>query len=407
MSATTHSIYFYLRKSRPDREDKVPIYIRLSLNNERMEYPTGQRIHPSLWDEQNQKAVKSKETTDVNTILTSLKADINHAISQLHISKADVTLENLRILLKGEPVREEQTFLMVAQEHNNSFEKLVGKRYSYGSYKNYKTTLKYLKEFVPAYCGKKDMPLKAVNYKFCEAYFTYLTTEKTCHINGANKHLQRVKKILNYAIRLGYIQSNPMATFSIEFTPVHKVALTMDEIGRLAALDLNRRVLRDVRDVFLLQCYTGLSYSDIRQLTQEHIQEGDNGIQWIRMKRQKTSVSFSVPLLPMAMATLRPYLSNLAEEMPLLPVLSNQKMNDNLKILQELAGISKNLTTHLARHSFATSVTLSNGVPIETVSRMLGHTKISTTQIYAKVLDAKIERDMDILRQHLNKKGEL
>ena len=369
-----------------------------------MEYPTGQSIHAEHWDDKKQKATKAKEAGSINGVLTTLHANVNQAISQLQISKAEVTLDNLRNLLKGEAVSEERTFIKVAQEHNDNFQKQVGKKYSAGSYKNYKTTLKYLIDFVPEYCGRKDIALKAVNYKFCEAYFTYLTTKKKCHVNGANKQIQRVKKIINYAIRSGYIQTNPMATFSIEFTPVHKVALTMDEINKLAGLDLNRQVLKDVRDVFLMQCYTGLSYSDIKQLTQKHIQAGDNGSQWIRMKRQKTSVSFVVPLLPMALTLVDKYLPNSASQLPLLPVISNQKMNENLKVLQELAGIPKNLTTHLARHSFATSITLSNGVPIETVSRMLGHTKLSTTQIYAKVLDTKIGADMQLLGERLKGK---
>lgn len=401
MSTTTHSIYLYLRKSRPDREGKVPIYIRISLNNDRMEYPSGQTVHIEHWDDKGQKAVRTKEAKTVNSVLTTLKADINQDISQLQISKTEVTLDLLRSMLKGEAVKEEHTFLKVAQAHNESFKQQVGKKYSNGSYKNYKTTLKYLLEFVPEYSGKKDIPLKAVNYKFCEAYFTYLTTKKNCNVNGANKQIQRVKKLVNYAIRLGYIQSNPMDTFSIEFVPVHKVALTMEEINTLAGLDLKRQVLIDVRDVFLLQCYTGLSYSDIRQLTREHVQAGNGGY-WIRMKRQKTGVSFAVPLLPMAVSIVEKYLPNSAAKAPLLHVLSNQKMNENLKVLQELASIPKNLTTHLARHSFATTITLSNGVPIETVSRMLGHTKLTTTQVYAKVLDTKIGADMALLSKKLN-----
>jgi len=194
-----------------------------------------------------------------------------------------------------------------------------------------------------------------------------------------------------------------MATYTVEYTPVNKVALNMAEIDRLAGLSLQRDVLKSVRDVFLMQCYTGLAYADIRQLSKSHISIGDNGTQWIRMKRQKTSVSFAVPLLPAALAILDKYMPNSDPETPLLPVITNQKMNENLKLLQELAGISKNLTTHLARHSFAT-LTLNYGVPISSVSRMLGHTKLSTTQIYAKVLEGTIDEDMKLLSERLKAK---
>lgn len=366
-----------------------------------MEYPSGQYVHSEHWDDKKQKAHKFKEASTVNGMLDTAKANINQAISQLYMSKAEVTLDNIRLLLKGEVVQECHTLIKVAQEHNDNFEKLIGKKYSYGSFKNYKTTLKYLKEFVPVYSGKKDIDLKVVNFRFCEAYFTYLTTEKTCHVNGANKQIQRVKKIINYAIRSGYLQNNPMATFSIEFKPVNKIALTMDEINKLAGLELQRQVLKDVRDVFLLQCYTGLSYSDIKQLSKDHIQAGDNGKLWIRMKRQKTNVAFGVPLLPVAIKILEKYLIDAELDTPLMPVISNQKMNDNLKLLQELAGIPKNLTSHIGRHSFGSTITLNNGVPISTVSRMLGHTKISTTQIYAKLQDSTIQQDMVALEQKL------
>ena len=401
MSIPNYIIYLYLRKERPNKDGKLPVYVRLTLHKERMQYPIGQYVNPDFWDDKQQKAVKTNEASTINSVLTTARAEIDQIISHLYISKAEISLENIRKMLKGDAVQEEHRFLEVAHEHNDNFEKQVGKKYSYGSYKNYKTTLKYLKEFVPKFSGKKDIPLKAVNFRFCEAYFTYLKTEKKCQVNGANKQIQRVKKIVNYAIRLGYIQANPMATYSLEFTPVHKVALTIEEINKLAELELSRQVLKDVRDVFMLQCYTGLSYSDIKQLTPTHIQVGSSGTQWIRMKRQKTNISFSVPLLPTALEVLSKYLPNAAIEAPLMPVISNQKMNDALKLLQELAGISVNLTTHLARHSFASTITLNNGVPISTVSRMLGHTKLSTTQIYAKVLEKTIGSDMLLLEQKL------
>jgi len=401
MDSPNYNIFLYLRKTRPNKEGKYPIYIRIRVNKDKIEYPSGQYIDAAYWDEKKQRATKCKEASTINGMLDTAKANINQAISQLYMSKAEVSLDNIRLLLKGEAVQETHTFIKVASEHNENFEKQVGKKYSYGSYKNYKTTLKYLIEFVPLYSGRKDIDLKAVNYRFCEAYFTYLTTEKKCHVNGANKQIQRVKKIINYAIRSGYLQNNPMATYSVEYTPVNKLALTMAEINKLAALQLQRQVLKDVRDVFLLQCYTGLSYSDIKQLSKSHISAGENGALWIRMQRQKTSVSFGVPLLPAALLILDKYLPNADPDKPLMPVISNQKMNDNLKLLQELAGIPKNLTTHLARHSFATTITLNNGVPISTVSRMLGHTKLSTTQIYAKVLEKTIEADMLLLEQKL------
>ena len=163
------------------------------------------------------------------------------------------------------------------------------------------------------------------------------------------------------------------------------------------------KTLKEVRDAFVFQCFTGLSYSDLKRLSEKHIYKVGNGDLWIKMERQKTEVGFSVPLLKPAARLLDEYLQSNNDSEYLFLVLSNQKMNDNLKVIQEIADISKNLTTHLARHTFATTVTLNNNVPIETVSKMMGHTNIRTTQLYAKVMDMKIEADMQNLKDKLFK----
>lgn len=207
--------------------------------------------------------------------------------------------------------------------------------------------------------------------------------------------------MIHYAIRSGYISVDPMASYALTFKPAKRFALTLLELSVLEALDLQRKDLRQVRDIFVFQCYTGLSYIDIKRLESIHIHQDDKGELWFKMDRQKTGVSFAIPLLNPALRILKNYTEDGSINPLLFPVLSNQKMNDYLKIIQEIAGLQKNLTTHLARHTFATTITLSNNVPIETVSRMLGHTNIRTTQIYAKVLDLKIESDMADLKNRI------
>lgn len=404
MKTASFGVKLFLKSGRLKEDGTATIYARIRLDRDnKMELTTNKSIAPKYWHESG-KVVRHPDANQINKHLDAFKNKINSAYSELYIARQDITLEAIRAIVLGEPATPKHTLLAVAIEHDVHFKSMLGIKYSQGSYKNYKTTLKYLQEFVPAYSGKADIPLSAVNYKFCEAFFSYLTTKKDCRNNGANKQLQRLKKIVNYAIKLGYIQTNPMATYSLEFVPVNKVALTLAEIEKLGGLELQRQTLEQVRDVFLMQCYTGLSYADIKLLGQKHLSQAENGTYWIHMERQKTKVSFAIPLLPQALIILQKYMLEKRSDAPLLPVLSNQKMNENLKLIQELAGISKNLTTHLARHSFATSVALSNGVPIETVSRMLGHTKLSTTQVYAKVLETKIEADMQQLSMKLIEK---
>jgi site-specific recombinase XerD len=401
MKSVYFSVKLFLRADRSTKDGTATIYARIRLDRDKVELSTNKRVKPIHWDDSKGAVIKVSDAGTINTHLEAFRSKINNAYSHLYVAQQEITLDAIKALVLGQPITPKHTLLSVANEHDVYFKSMLGIKYSPGSYKNYKTTLAYLTEFVPIYHRKPDIALGLVNYKFCEAYFAYLTTKKKCHTNGANKQLQRLKKLLNYAIKLGYIATNPMVSFTLEFEPVNKVALTIPELEKLAGLQLQRKTLEKVRDVFLMQCYTGLSYSDIKQLSPRHLSVRENNTYWIHMTRQKTKIAFAIPLLQPALLILQKYAPQATSDTPLFPVMSNQKMNENLKVLQELASIPKNLTTHLARHTFATTITLSNGVPLESVSRMLGHTKLSTTQVYAKVLDSKIGKDMHLLAEKL------
>lgn len=400
MTPNTFSVRFIIRNDRTDTEGYVPIYARVTINGEILRIALNYKTKPSSWlNTSDLVKANAKNSKQINEAIEAMKSRIYQAHSHILATNKPLNAEQLRIQIFGEEVKEKlPTLLEIVKQHNDHFEKVVGIKYSKGSFKNYKTSQRFLTEFIPTYNNKKDIPLKDVNYKFAEAFFTFLTTVKTCKQNGANKQIQRLKTIINYAIKQEYLGRNSLASFSLEFSPVNKIALTLEELLKLHDLKLQRPVLQNVRDVFLLQCYTGLSFGDVKRLARIDIHRISENEYWIKMNREKTKIGFTVPLLPQAMVILANYLEEHDLLKPLLPVPSNQKMNDNLKIIQELAGISKNLTTHLARHTFATTITLGNGVPIETVSRMLGHTKLATTQMYAKVLDNKIASDMRKLK---------
>jgi len=394
MSVQTFKVHFILKMDKTNKKGLTPIFARIRLNGIKMELSTNRNIAKANWSVENQIAFPiDKFSKDLNQFLENFKSKIYNGYTMMLSSGEAISAELLKQSIYGKPLKRRYGLIETAIQHNEEFEKQIGKKYSYGSYKNYKTTLKYLFEFVPAHFKTKDISLEMVDYKFCEKYFIYLTTLKSCNINGASKHIQRIKKIINYAVRLGYLRSSLMTTYVLRINPPKKYPLSIEEINALASLNLQRKTLVEVRDIFVFQCYTGLSYSDIKGLKHKHIHKEGNDDIWIKMERQKTEISFSVPLLQPALVLLKKY-TDLGEFDFVFPVLSNQKMNENLKVLQEIAGISKNLTTHLARHTFATTITLNNDVPIETVSRMLGHTSIKTTQLYAKVLDVKIGSDM-------------
>jgi site-specific recombinase XerD len=403
MKLNTFNVRFIIRNDRLDTEGYAPIYSKITINGKRLSIALNYKIKPNSWVVKTE-SVKSnsKNSKLINDAIEAMKSGIYQAHSHILATNKPLNVSQLRAYIFGEDVAEKRpTLLEVIQQHNEHFEKMIGIKYSKGSFKNYKTSQRFLMEFIPTYNHKKDIALKDVNYKFAEAFFTFLTTIKTCKQNGANKQIQRLKTIINYAIKQGYLEKNPLSTFSLEFSPVNKIALTVEELVRLSAIPLHRVVLQQVREVFLFQCYTGLSYADVKQLSMKHLHRLSEQEYCIKMNREKTKVAFTVPLLPQAMSILLNYIRVASTNKPILPVISNQKMNEHLKLLQELGGIPKNLTTHLARHTFATTITLSNGVPIETVSRMLGHTKLVTTQLYAKVLDDKIAKDMHHLRLKL------
>jgi site-specific recombinase XerD len=398
-----YNITFYLRNFRMQEDGKAPLYVRIRIEKEKLELSMDQSIEPKYWNNAKQLvANKCQEAALINSLMSSFKADAIKAITNLQLSAKEVSIDNVRKLLKGEQVTETYTLLKVTEEHNYNFEKLVGVQYSYGSYKNYKTTLAFLKEFINCQYHRHDLPLKQLNQKFCEQYYIWLTTEKTCQQNGAAKHIQRLKKLLNYAIKMGYIENNPIAGYVVKTKLVPRVALTWDEINKIQSLKLQDSRLEVVKDVFIFQIYTGLAYSDVKAFCSKHIWKNMDNKVWIRMERTKTRNTFTVPLLQPALEILHKYLPQIPyPDHPIFPIMSNQKMNAHLKIIQEIASISKNLHSHLPRHTFATTITLMNGVPIETVSKMLGHSKITMTQNYAKVGELKIEGDMLLLEQKL------
>ncbi|GEO10739.1 site-specific integrase [Segetibacter aerophilus] len=401
MLQNTFNVVFIVKAEKTNKKGIAPIFAKIKINGRKIELTTSRKIKAQLWSAETQQAQPVSKQKELNDYLLTFKGKLYTAYSQLLSTGERITPEQFKESFFGKPAVKVYSLIETTIEHNEQFEKNIGKKYSYGSFKNYKTTLKYLKEFIPAYYRKGDIPLLLVDYKFGEMFYDYLTSLKGCKENGANKQIQRIKKIVNYAIRLGYILTNPMATYSLTFKQPSRYPLSSEEIDLLRNVELSSETLQKVRDVFIFQCFTGLSYSDVKRLKHFHLLAGADGETWIKMERQKTKVPFSIPLLPHAVTVFNCYLNRAEHNECFFPVLSNQKMNDNLKVIQHIAGIGKNLTTHLARHTFATTITLSNGVPIETVSKMLGHTNLRTTQIYAKVVDTKISSDMKALKDQL------
>jgi site-specific recombinase XerD len=256
-------------------------------------------------------------------------------------------------------------------------------------------------EFIPLVYKKKDLPIEEVNYSFIKKYEYFLQTEKTCTQNGTMKQMQRLKKVLNWAIKNEYLSVNPFRNYSISFKKYDRGYLSLEEITKIEKLSGLSKRLQYTKDFFVFQLYTGLAYSDMLDLKTDDIVKGIDGEYWIIKNRVKTDTKITVPLLPITLDIIFRYTDLSVLNKVVFPKISNQKINKNLKDLGGLAEIKQPLSTHLARHSAATTIWLNNGISIEVVSKMLGHTKISTTQVYGRIVEEKIAEEMKGLKDKL------
>lgn len=282
------------------------------------------------------------------------------------------------------------------QEHNDQCRELVGKDYALITVRRYESCKRYLAELIRLKYYKEDLPLSEVNGELVRAFEFYLKTEKECQQNTVIRYMKCLKKITNLALANEWITKDPFIGIKFHEKEVIREFLTLDELHRIYNKEFSLDRITVVRDVFIFASFTGLAFSDVQQLSAEHIVQDNNGNYWIRKPRQKTKNMCNIPLLDIPMQILEKYKSHptCQKKNVLLPVPCNQKMNSYLKEIADLCGISKSLTTHVARHSYATSVCLANGVSIENVAKMLGHSNIKMTQHYARVLDSSILKDM-------------
>ncbi len=277
--------------------------------------------------------------------------------------------------------------------------------------KNYYSTERCIKKFLEEEYRVEDIPLKKLNYRFIVDFEQYVreykpATRSGCANNGAMKHMERLKKMSRLGVRLEWLDKDPFINFKLKFNKTERQFLTEREIKLIQETTFTEPSYEKIKDLFLFACYTGLSYIDVKELRSDHLVIGRDGGDWLFTKREKTEESLKIPLLPIAKKIIEKYKENvdIKARGRLLPIYSNHMINRTLKDIADACGIHKNLTFHVARHTFATAITLSNGVPIETVSKLLGHSKLSTTQIYARVLEKKIGEDMHNLMIRLQQR---
>jgi site-specific recombinase XerD len=394
-------LLFHLKKENKNTDCELKVYMRVTVNGNYCEISTKRKCHPRDWNvSAGRLNGKSEIAKSFNAYLNTLQQKVFEAKRKLIETDKELTAENIKNLLLGKDTRKRYMVLEVFQYHNDQMAELVNQEYAPGTLDRYKTSYKHTQAFLKWKYKIADVDIDKLNYEFISEYEFWLKSVRKCGHNSTMKYLANFKKIVLRCLKNGWLQKDPFLGFNMAKREVERTALTEYELEKLSNIKFSIERLEIVKNIFLFSCYSGLAYADVLKLKRSEIAAGIDGEKWIFTKRQKTDVSSRIPLLPAALEIINRFEGHpqCKEKDRVLPVLSNQKMNSYLKEIADACGISKNLTYHIARHTFATTVTLSNGVPIETVSKMLGHRNIKTTQHYAKILDKKISEDMKIIR---------
>lgn len=398
------NLFFYLKEPKHYKSGPVPIYLRITIDCLRSEIAVGRDIEPVFWDLEKRRAKGTKETArQLNNHLDTIQSKINEVHTQMIATGDEITARNLKDSYLGKNAQS-RMLLEIFREHNAEMESLIGNGFSDNTLRTFKSSLKHITEYLQVKFKLPDISIRKVDQAFIKNYDTFLRTKHhKCTPISADKYVKHLKKIILISLSNRWITENPFMHYKSTAKPTPRTFLTNDELSVIIKKEFAVERLKQVRDIFIFCCYTGLAYVDVQKLKPTEIGIGDDGKQWIFTSRHKTNTPVHLPLLPEAQDVIEQYKHHpvCVYKAIVLPVFTNQRMNCYLKEVADLCGIKKWLTFHMARHTFATTITLSNGVPIETVSKMLGHTTIKTTQHYAKVLDSKTSFDMAALAQKL------
>jgi site-specific recombinase XerD len=398
---------FYLKKPRGYLSGEPPIYMRITVDGTVAELSIQRVCDPADWNSKIYRAMgKREQVRALNAYLDTLQAKVYEAKLQLIQSGNPLTAENVKNLVLGREIavaERPRMILEIFDYHNQQMASLVGREFAAGTLERYQTSLKHTRAFLQWKFKVIDLDIRQLDFEFIADYEFWLKSVRRCDHNTTMKYLSNFRKIVNRCIQNGWLLRDPFTGFKMTKREVERQALTQEQLDTISGKIFVSEMLNQVRDIFLFCCYTGLAYANIKKLCRSEIITGIDGEKWIYTRRQKKDISSHIPILPPAMDLIQGYTDHsqaLIKER-VFPVPSNQKMNAYLKEIADVSGIPQNLTFHIARHTFATTITLSNGVPIETVSKMLGHRSLKTTQHYAKILDRKISQDMLVLKSKL------
>jgi site-specific recombinase XerD len=406
MLEKSFGLLFYLKQSKNQKKGPLYIYLKITVDGKSVELSSKRKCDSAKWNSSSARVIGTREDArELNHFLDVLELQIFQAKRSLIEANREVSAQAIKDILTGN-VESRKKILEVFSVHNAQMKALQGVDFAASTMQRYNISYNHTRDFIKWKYGADDKDIKDLDHEFISQYAFWLKTVRNCDHNTTMKYLVNFKKIVLICVKNKWIPGDPFSNFKLTRKVLERTALTDVELSRIAEKDFENVRLSNVRDIFLFSCYTGRAYIDVKNLKRTDIQKGVDGELWIFINRQKTNALSRIPLLKDAKKIINKYDHHpkCVANGVVLPVLTNQKMNSYLKEIADCCGIKMELTYHIARHTFATTVTLSNGVPIETVSKMLGHATIKQTQHYAKTLDLKVSEDMGRLQRRLGRK---
>ncbi len=397
---STFKVLFYLKKNAPKKSGFVPVMCRVTVDGQVAQFSCKLDVDPKLWDTKTGRLMgRSNIALEANRFLDKIRVGVNSKYQEIVDRDNYVTAEKVKNAFLGLEMRYE-TLLKIFAQHNEDFAKQVGKIRSNTTYKKYCAVYNHLEEFIKQRYRLSDIALKELTPAFITDFELFLRTDKECSHNTVWIYMMPLRRMITIAQNNGWIVRDPFVNYEIGLESVERGYLTKDEIQLLLDAKFDKPTMELVRDLYIFGCFTGLSFTDMKNLTKDNLRTSFDGKKWIMTKRQKTGVESNVMVLDIPMKIIKKY-EDMADDNKLLPVPSYKICNEGIKRIASLCGVDKHLTWHMSRHSFATEICLTNGMPIETLSKMMGHTNIRTTQIYAKITHEKESRDMSNLSDRL------
>lgn len=400
---TEVKVSFYLKRKEEKADGTAPILGRIRIGKSMVQFSAKVSVPISLWDTKSGRAFgKSKIALAINTSLNKISVAIHSAYKELLVKKENVSALEVKNAFQG-IASEQDTLIKYFEAHNEKFLNNVGVNRAEGTYKRFLTSLGHLKRFMRKKYNIADIPFQALTPSFVADYDYYLRVELGLACGTVTNTIVHLRRIIKIALNNGLLRNDPFMDYEYITQPIVPKSLTAEELKTLITAKLSRPNLNFIRDMFLFSSFTGIAFSDMRNLTDKNLYTAEDGVRWVHLKRKKTGAPCHIPLLKIPLQLIEKY-KGIAKESKLFPMISCSKTNIYLKRIAKECAIDKRVTFHMARHCYASVVTLSQGVPLETVAELLGHTDWRATRIYAQVSNDKIGEDMQRLNKRLSGK---